>query len=124
MFITTIHTVVFNWRVWQAVTPECTAIIVPAITTKWLGYRFVLIPPATPCLFNVIYILTALSKKRTTIAATNDIGNGSTNEAANPMAKNCFEFVYFYYFCYRHCYDRYISFAYNLTSSPYCLYSG
>jgi hypothetical protein len=44
-----------------------------------------LIPPRIPCLFNAICILAALSKKKTSKAITNDIGNGSMNEIPNPM---------------------------------------
>ena len=42
-------------------------------------------PPGIPCLFNAICILAALSKKNTSKAITNDIGNGTINEIANPM---------------------------------------
>ena len=42
-------------------------------------------PPGIPCLFNAICVLAALSKKKTSKAITNDIGNGTMNEIASPM---------------------------------------
>jgi hypothetical protein len=48
-------------------------------------------PPGIPCLFNAICILTALSNKKTSKAITNDMGNGTMDEIANPMPHICNE---------------------------------
>jgi hypothetical protein len=78
-----------------------------------------LIPPATPCLFNKICILTTLSNKKTSKAIPNDIGNGTMNEILiqcpymrSTKFNYCFEFVYHYYHYY---YYQYFSFANSLT---------